>query len=286
MPSTTVTTNTETAATSVTITKPTGLAVGDLMLGYITCTAGSTFTLTTPSGWAVVQNGDGTGAGARKFAVYSRVATSGDVAASNFTFDNNGVTAAFVGVLVRCSGVAAGSEITTSEVDFVTSTSSPSFTGSSTPASGDSLVLMSISGWDTSGQPTVSGYASTPSRTWTEIADVSVDNGSIDPFCAVASAPSNSTSQITAYSATLSQSKSTVLGTIIIVRPPANATGTSALITTSQTNFTHAGSANATGTTVFVSEATTVNTQTGRGDRPTQWQNSPKPSTNWQNDTL
>ncbi len=281
MPSTTVTTATTTATTSVTITKPTGLAVGDLMLAYITCTAGSTFTLTTPSGWSVVR--DRSTSGARKFAVFSRVATSGDVAAADFNFANSGVTGAFVGVLVRCSGVAAGSEITTSEIDEQATTSTPSFTGASTPATDTSLVLMSISGFDQSGQPTVSGYASTPSRTWTEIADVSVDSGAVDPFCAVATAPSNSTSQITAYSATLSQSKDTVIGTLIIVRPPTNATGTSTLVTTSQQMFTHGGTANATGTVSFNTTTSQANTQSGRGTTPTQWNNSVKPSSTWSN---
>ena len=283
MPSTTVTTSSANAA-SLTITKPTGLAVGDLLVAFITAIAGGAFPIDTPAGWTMTLYDSNSST--RKFGVFTKVADSSDVAAANFTFTTSGGASAMVGVLVRCSGVASGSEITASEFDETFTTSSPSFTGASTPATTDSLVLMAMTGWDNGGLITVSGYASTPSKTWTELADLNINQGTIDPFLAVASAQSGSLTQITAYSATLSATPDTCDGALIIIRPPTNATGTNALFSIAPAFFDENGRADTRGTNTLLEVSPTINTQNGRATSPTQWQNEDKPSTAWINDSL
>jgi len=285
VPTTSVQTGTSTGTSSVVITKPVGLAVGDLMLGYILTYAGGTITISTPSGWTSLLAY--TGSTTRKFSVFSKVADSGDVAASNFTFSLSIVSSYTLGSIVACSGVASGSEITASEIDSAASTSTPSLTGTSTPATTDSLVLMSFGGFDpNTGAITVGSYASTPSKTWTELVDLSVDSGAIDPFLAIASATSGSTSQITNYSATLSASKDSVQATLIVVRPPLNASGTNSLLSVSPTHFSQSGSSGTTGTNELLEVSPETFDQSGKGTSPTQWVNEDKPTTTWINDTI
>lgn len=285
VPTTSTQTASSTGSTTVVIAKPTGLAVGSLMVAYIVFHAGSTITMSTPSGWTSLLSN--TGSTTRKLHVFTKVADSSDVAASNFTFTTSIASSYTLGVLVGCQGVASGSEITASELDTGGPTASPSFTGASTPATTDSLILMSMAGWDSdTGAISVSGYATTPSKTWTELADLAVDSAAVDPFVAVASATSGTTSQITNYSATLSASKTTVNGTIIIVRPPTNATGTNALLSVSPTQFSQSGSAGTTGTNALLEVSPTMFDQSGKATSPTQWINESKANTTWTNESL
>jgi hypothetical protein len=143
-----------------------------------------------------------------------------------------------------------------------------------------------LTGWDNGGLVTVSGYATTPSKTWTELADINSNQGTIDPYLAVASAQSGSLTQITDYSATLSAATDTTHGTLIIVRPPTSATGSNTLVTTTPTVFAQTGKANATSTSTFVTETTTVNTQSGRGEQPTQWTDQTETLPTWSDETV
>jgi hypothetical protein len=82
-----------TAQTNVVLPKPASLAVGDTMVAYFICTTLTVTVSTPPSGWTAVTGSSGTAG--RQPAVttdnetafcYTRVADSGDVAASNFTW--------------------------------------------------------------------------------------------------------------------------------------------------------------------------------------------------------
>ncbi len=77
---------TATSDTSLVVTKPTGLAVGDLMVAFGGC--GNARTISAPSGsWTVVSNDTD---GSSRVYVWTKVADSGDTAASNFTFTASG----------------------------------------------------------------------------------------------------------------------------------------------------------------------------------------------------
>lgn len=176
-------TTTFAAASSVTITKPTSLAVGDLLVAhlYFDDGSGSPGSYTIPSGWTEQFNVLTTGASFNpcRLQVLIKVADSADVAASNFTFTGPaaGTTA---GGLSRVTsyGKVSGSTTTTQN----DSTSSPvSFSGF-TPDRADCLLMVftcilgSASG-STPSLGTVSVATSNP--TWTERYDL---NGSVAGF--------------------------------------------------------------------------------------------------------
>lgn len=76
------------ASTSVTITKPTSLAVGDLLVAHLMAQGSSVGAFTVPSGWAEDINRVTAGSVGDdcRLQVLTKVAEAADVAASNFTF--------------------------------------------------------------------------------------------------------------------------------------------------------------------------------------------------------
>jgi hypothetical protein len=278
-------TNTAFAASvaSVVITKPTGVALGDYLLAAIAYSdSGSSNSITPPAGWSSVNIADMSDS-LRRLQVFAITATATEVAASNFTF-TTAANCTLGGAMLRITDVA---RLHTSESDSYNSSSTTDigFAVSLTPAYTDDLIVMVLSGWEATGASTISGYATTPSKTWTEVIDLSTTAGA-DPFLAIATAPAGVLTQITNYSATLSVAKSRHGGILLAITSPQNATGTNTLVTTTTTSFTNSGSAAALATSSLITSNTTVNTQTGRATAPTQWQNQSKPSTNWQNETL
>ena len=78
--------NTTSDGTALVLTKPVGLAVGDLLVAgiFVANQANNTSSLNTPSGWTLQEAVEANTQ--FELAVYLKTATSGDVAASNFTF--------------------------------------------------------------------------------------------------------------------------------------------------------------------------------------------------------
>ena len=76
---------TSTSDTVMNVPKPTGLAVGDLMVAFGACV--EVRTISAPAGWSV--QADSVDSGARVY-VWTKVADSGDTAASTFTFTVSG----------------------------------------------------------------------------------------------------------------------------------------------------------------------------------------------------
>lgn len=97
------TTNWVDGSTTLTLTKPASLAVGNLLLAFASGKEGGpTFTWDDKAGWTTVgsQTYQGDGIGTK---VYAKTADSGDVAASDFTFvgsHSNGLC----GIIYRISG--------------------------------------------------------------------------------------------------------------------------------------------------------------------------------------
>lgn len=156
------------------IPKPSGLAVGDLMIAYAcdsTLSTGSGAVMSAPVGWTLIRQD--TPNASFTAASYYKVADAGDVAATNFTFQ--GTTGATgngcAGFIARITGHdpslflsasnsnsgAAGTTVTTSGI-------TPSY---------NSLLLLCASGVKASAQ-TVSGQAiANNNPSWTELFDTS-----------------------------------------------------------------------------------------------------------------
>jgi hypothetical protein len=159
---------------TVTVTKPTGLAAGNLMVAFVSTFNNDSigYTLNTPSGWTGgitdVVASDGANRGTVG-AVY-KIADSSDAAASNFSFTVNGGTADLIaGVMYRITGNSA-TVLNASNGDQAANTASPSIAAGITPSIADCLLLQhwaSISGSSTT--KSFSSYAiATSNPTWTE----------------------------------------------------------------------------------------------------------------------
>lgn len=163
-------------AGDVTVTKPTSLAVGDIMIAFIhssTSGAGGE-THTGPSGWTklenvVVSNGS-------ILTVWGVVATSTQTAASNFSWTSAGTNDSTIGTIFRITGTNGFQSLS----DNVVSTSNSALTnGGVTTLSTNTLLL--LAGTDESVDTDVefSAYAVTNNDpTWTEEYDLFYDTGS------------------------------------------------------------------------------------------------------------
>lgn len=210
-------------ASAVTVTKPTGLAVGDVMIAFVGWFGGASRNLTIPAGWSNTQGINGF----QGFWGLTKIADAADVAAANFTFTLSGVTTQIGGAIVRVTGTATGSEVADSEYNStaVTDATSLSQTCSIAPISSESLVIIGFAPYDFDipSIVTIASYASTPSLTFTEVLDFGFRDGSSDGMTiAIASAPKTNTTTITAYTATASQTVSAQQSVIYILNAPQN----------------------------------------------------------------
>lgn len=155
--------NTDTSlGTSPVVTKPTGLAVGDLMIAGIMVVDGGT--ASTPSNWALQETDN---VGQLALYIFTKFADSSDVAASNFTFTTD--QAAF-GSLFRITG-ATEIDVSTS-VTFGNNSSTTKTAAGVTPTLGNLLYMIFAGGTDGVAAPSFSNYAmATSNPSWSEAFD-------------------------------------------------------------------------------------------------------------------
>lgn len=276
-------TNSGSSVSSVVITKPTGLAVGDALVASICFyQSGSSRTFNTPAGWTEQTKKDNQDGG---IAVYTKVADSSDVSASNFTFSISSVADLMAGSLSRVTEYSTFG-VSESDENISPSSATSTYTTALTPTVSDNLVYMAFMGADNTytGTPSVSGYSSTPSETFTEIADVGVKNVNLGLGLGVATANNTGVDQITSRSATFNDTLAGhEAGAIFVINGIISATGTNALLEVSPTFFTQNGSAGTTGTNTLLAVSPTFFDQSGYGNSPSQWENPSKSTTTWTN---
>ncbi len=128
-------------ATTLNVAKPTGLAVGDMMIGsaYAAAPAGGS----VPSGWSQLNSVHDF----RARTVSCKIADSSDVAATQFTWSWNNSTSA-TGAIMRITGATNDcANVLISVRSTPSNTASPSFTsGDVTPTTASSLIVMAILG--------------------------------------------------------------------------------------------------------------------------------------------
>lgn len=284
-------TNNGTAVSSLTITKPTGLTVGDLLVVCLGAyTSGGTPTITTPSGWTVERTNSGAGDDTVA-SVMTKEADSSDVAASDFTFNFGGTVDAAAAYLARVDGFITANPSDKSEIDTAATPSGTSISNTTalTPTTSNTLVIVTFFASDNSitGTPSVSGYASTPSATYTEVADNGTKNGFSDGiFFGVATADYTGTTQITNRQATLSEDATEFAGSIIVlINGPVDASGTHALYSVTPAEFTTSGQSGTSGTSALLTPNTSLLNTNGQATSPTPWTQKEKPSTTWTQST-
>lgn len=162
-------------AKTVTVTKPTGLTVGDLMIAQMVCQFSAT--VTTPSGWTILSD---TQANNYKQVIMYKIASSSDVSASDFTFDithGGGALNIACGIL-RISDFPSAMPVYAYDTETAnTGTGTVTYSTIGMTPLGDSLIIMGIVGSD-SGVTNISSYSiATSSPTFTEAWDVVIATG-------------------------------------------------------------------------------------------------------------
>lgn len=187
-----------TASNSVVITKPTGLSVGDLMVSHIGKT-GTSATITLLSGWTTILNI--TNSNHRIHTMY-KVADSGDVAASDFTFTGSGTSAFTGGAIYRIDGFDTGNIIDASN-STTWSGSSADVNATITPSAGSLLLMLISAGAGDYNTTTISSQAiATSNPSWTEDYDESLGTNSLTQMCGShASRPESTATGNTSFSA-------------------------------------------------------------------------------------
>lgn len=268
-----------TLATSITIPKPTGLAVGDLMVCYVGLINGtSVANFSTLSGWTEKSDYTGGSGTTNVIGCQVKIADAGDVAASNFTFTAN-ASGRIGGVILRISGHAPNAYSATTTNALSSATSTPSGTVSLTPLYDDSLIILGFLGGAADGTGSISGYTINGTNPiFTEYLDITVDAGANDGIFGVAAGVQETASEITTISATSTQSKNWKTQ-VTAVYPFTNASGTASLLTTTPTFFSEASvNVGTNGTTNLLQATPEIFSQAGVGTQPTQW-NEPSEST-------
>ena len=282
----------ETAATTITLVKPTGLVVGNLMvaiLGGYGATAGvHTGVFSTLATWTSAVGGNFLDNVSQS--VQFKVATAGDVAAADFTFTNTSTSPRLTGILLRCSGnntVEGGLGTTDQETD--SNVDVAAFTGSLsayTPPVAGALVIFQLGRRDPdSNFRTVSGYT-VVNTTFTEAYDV--ERGGTSDVMGVAAAygVQSTASSISTYTATFSAAVNDHFGQLAVFNPPVPASGSNTLATTNSAHFTQAGTCDTIGGANVLTESTGVALpQGGIGANPTVWTPQVKTATTWTQET-
>lgn len=236
-----------TSGSDLSISKPTGLAEGDLMVAIV----GMNDSDNTPFDMEALTNGGWTDYVIKKsvsggdqrygIAVSYKVATSTDASTSTFAFRNNsGESVGMGGVLLRISGhgVTASIQNTSDDDTFDTT---PTYTPGLTPTYANSLLIFCAGGtYTVASSTTTSAYAiATSNPSWTEQADISGDlsgffgsgNTGTGPWLAVATATRPETTATGDFSCAFSSSVSNSVGVLVAVAPQSDASINADVIT-------------------------------------------------------
>lgn len=169
--------------TTLTITKPANSAEGDMLVAVLN--SGSSTTWTTLSGWTLVGSVESSNFPTR-MSIQAKIATAGDVAASDFTFTNSSSGSPKQGAVYRITGDFSSSSTPTDYIivdtdNSVTPTAgTATFPGGLTPLATNPLLIFAVTCGEDPGAdaPQFSAYAvANNNPTWTE----DVDEGIQDP---------------------------------------------------------------------------------------------------------
>lgn len=271
-----------TTSDSLTITKPTGLAEGDLMI-FI---GGGAETIGdfSASGWTQFVTNTGTNVQAN--GLY-KIATSGDAAASNFTF--NVTTAAgshLVGALFRITGTSFtnGNNIKVASTGGAGGTSL-SFNTSLVPFSTGTLLMMAFVN-RTNGSVSYASHAiANNNPTWTERVDDGSSTASRDSAFTIATATASAASATGNQSVTVTGTAAGTVAIMIAVQEDTSVTANLNTLAVSPTFNALTPTAGVTATLDTLLISPTLNDPTGVATERTQWTNETIDPTSWINET-
>lgn len=260
---------------NITIAKPSGLAVGDLMIAIVEVLGIGDNLSITGTGWT-----QSTGSTSYDFEILYKTATSGDVAASDFTFATDG-SKFCAGAIVRIEN-GAGTDMTVGTLFNAGSSSTPTYTTGITPTEANALLLFFTFANGTFGTATVSDYAITTSNpSWTESYDLAGDD-TVDGVMAMAYATRPETTGTGNFSCIYSTSVSSG-GLLISVPEKIDVTVSPAVISVVASVQAPSVSADA-NVTVASTLSVTASVQAPTVSMPVDtWTNQDKNSSTWTN---
>lgn len=208
---------------SAVVTKPTSLAVGDMMLSVYAISSSSNG-VTAPAGWNLASSAFNNGSGSSGMTTYFgwKIADSADVAATNFTFTIGGGGGGNIyAAILRFTGTHDSAPISDSGLANSNDTLSPTMSGI-TPTVNN--ILVAVIHASAIGAPTFSGYSvATDNPTWTEIVDTNTAAGEDSAIgIAYSTVRSQGTATGTLSITSTVNTMAQTLG-VIGVRPPASA---------------------------------------------------------------
>lgn len=223
------------SGTSVTVTKPSGLAEGDLMVAFC-CEGNSGGNFSTPSGWTSIDSYDASFD--QRVVVFAKKADSSDAAASNFTFSYGGTSNKLEVVLYAISGTFAGTgNIYAINALGGTEAVSDTFRCATgiTPSSASSLLIMFfyiVCG--DSDSNSISNYAIENSNpTWTERHDIQDAGGTNSKRIGTATATRTETTDTGYFQAEVGAggiTESGCIGVILAIQDTENGTHNATVI--------------------------------------------------------
>lgn len=281
-------------ADNVVITKPTGVAVGDLLLLVAT---GSGSTAPTCTGFTMILSNT---LSVRPFiALFYRIADASDVAAANYTVALSGATSSGGAAMLRVSGWATGNPIHLSALasntqdagDWTVSSGAISLTRPS-----QQLLLMAGDFFSDDNYSTFSNYtivSGDANPTWTELVDSTYDtsSGINKKSFFVAYAVTTNTSTITEYSVlatpgTLGSSDFVASFLAVICSPNSPTPNVSHFAIAPELFSPTVTQVNVSPEVCHLDTAPAVEGLNIKATAPTQWTNETSNPTTWTNETL
>lgn len=236
------------AGASVIITKPTGLAVGDLLVAVLFNFDTSERAFNTPSGWTV---------GVASFgnnnvvcAIVHKTATADDVAASNFTFSAAGSSDSVCGFLYRVTDHSAAFTDTISGIGAGASNAF-TLTQNLDLILPNSLLIFACFKNDSEVDITARSVTGGTNPSWTDRGGY-VDTSAVNSRAECADAIYDSTTQITAATFSPAVNLTTCGIAIVVITPQQDAPGTAALLAGAPAIFAPASSVSAPGTAALL----------------------------------
>jgi hypothetical protein len=277
---------TATNTANVTVTAPTGIEVGDLLvLTLFGVNQGGTAQTPTASGWTNATTLNATDTSSTFYSIQYKVAISADTTATSYTFATTGVARQIRAKILRLSGFAPsvlfGAASSKASTDSGTTFSaSPS---SYTPISDGGFIITQVGG-DAATSTTTSGYT-IPGVTPIETIDLYATFGGQKSVLASAYGIQTTATAVDSYAATFSQSTSNHRGQIAIFQAPKNVSVGNTLTTTTSTAFSQPVFAEATTQSILTTTTTEAFSQGGRGTSPDVWVDKTKTSGTWTDQT-
>ena len=270
-------TATVTSGSPGTITKPTGVEVGDvLVLAYSNRSSTTDLDLVKPAGFTSVEFNTSAGNDANARIMY-RVADASDVSATNYTFSTATGIHAIDAFLLRVTGIDPVNPAEDSGGGTAGNVTNPSVTVSITHLVPRLLQVYMVSTVD-SGGDTITAISTTPTRSLSLLINSSNVKGGyivVDDSATITNLAAASTGAILHNAFSFASFRDTY-----------PTTGTAGLLSADPAFFSPNGSSGANGTIGLLEVNPTINTVSGTAGQPTQWTNEAKPSTTWTNEPL